>query len=178
MKKPKRERILKIFLLAVLAIIVIGFLLPQSFTMPVQGASKGDYNSKSFWCYPWGKSVTHKGIDIFAKAGTPVFSSTYGLVVFTGNLGRGGNVILVLGPKWHFHYYAHLKEIKTQTFSFVSSGETIASVGNSGNAIGKPPHLHYSIATLIPYPWRWDASPQGWRKMFYLNPTPLLDKAS
>ncbi|HEB59025.1 MAG TPA: M23 family peptidase, partial [Gammaproteobacteria bacterium] len=30
---------------------------------------------------------------------------------------------------------------------------------------------HYSILTLIPYPWRWDASPQGWKKMFYLDPS-------
>ena len=34
----------------------------------------------------------------------------------------------------------------------------------------KPPHLHYSIFTLVPYPWRIDGSKQGWMKMFFLDP--------
>ena len=52
--------------------LIIGFLIPQNLKMPVKGATKSDYNSKSFWFYPWGKSVTHKGIDIFAKKGTEI----------------------------------------------------------------------------------------------------------
>jgi hypothetical protein len=47
-------------------------------------------------------------------------------------------------------------------------------VGDSGNAKGKPTHLHYSIVTLVPHPWRIDGSPQGWKKMFYLDPTRYL----
>ena len=82
----------------------------------------------------------------------------------------GGNVVFVLGPKWRVHYYAHLDEIKTSSFSFVSNETLIGTVGDSGNAAGKSPHLHYSIMTPIPYPWRIDSEIQGWRKMFYLNP--------
>ncbi|MCE3226324.1 MAG: peptidoglycan DD-metalloendopeptidase family protein [Bacteroidetes bacterium] len=162
-------------LIAVLIILFIGFLIPQDFTMPVKGADKGSYNQKSFWYYPWGKSGTHKGVDIFAKEGTPVTSATSGLVVYCGEISRGGNVVLVLGPKWRFHYYAHLNCIKTSVFSFVTNKKIIGTVGTTGNAKGKSPHLHYSISTLIPYVWRIDGDHQGWKKMFYLDPISYLN---
>lgn len=160
----------KKIILTFLIIIILGLILPQKFSMPVDGATKSSYNKESFWYYPWGKSGTHKGVDIFAKEGTNVYSSTSGLVVYTGQNGLGGNVILVLGPKWRLHYYAHLKEIKTTAFSWASRGEVIGTVGTTGNAKGKEPHLHYSIVTVIPYLWRVDSTHQGWKKMFYLNP--------
>lgn len=143
--------------------------------MPVQGATQADYNKQSFWFYPWGKSGTHKGVDIFAKSGTDIHSSTTGLVLKTGQIGMGGNYVLVLGPKWRMHYYAHLKSIHTKPFSFVGKNSKIGEVGTSGNAKGKAPHLHYTIATLIPYLWRMDESVQGHRKMFYLNPIDYLE---
>ena len=163
-------------ILIMIVIIAIGLLIPQSFKMPVSGATNSSYHPESFWYYPWGKSVTHKGVDIFASKGTPVVSSTYGFVVLKGKMGIGGNAVIVLGPKWRIHYYAHLHEIKTGWFYFTWPGKKIATVGTSGNAQGKSPHLHYTIATLIPYPWRIDFDHQGWKKMFYLNPIDYLKK--
>jgi peptidoglycan LD-endopeptidase LytH len=160
---------------ALLFVVFIGLLIPQSFSIPVEGASKNSYAQNSFWFYPWGKSVTHKGVDIFANEGTNVTSSTIGLVINTGQNELGGNIILVLGPKWRLHYYAHLKEINTSRFSLVSKGGTIGKVGTTGNAKGKPAHLHYSIYSLLPYFWRIDKSPQGWKKMFFLNPIEYLN---
>lgn len=161
---------MKKILIGFIGLILLGLILPQNLKMPVVGATKSSYNIKSFWYYPWGKSGTHKGVDIFAKAGTNISSSTSGLVIYTGNIKLGGNVVLVLGPKWRVHYYAHLKEIKTSAFSWVGKSDSIGSVGDTGNAKGKSPHLHYSITSLIPLPWRIDSSKQGWKKMFYLNP--------
>ncbi len=160
--------------LILISIIIAGLLLPQRFSMPVEGATKSDFNKNSFWYYPWGKSITHKGVDIFAKSGTNLKSSTYGLVLYSGEIKIGGNVVLILGPKWRFHYYAHLKEVRTSTFSWNNRGEIIGTVGASGNAKGKSPHLHYSILTPIPYPWKMDTDRQGWKKMFYLNPITFL----
>ena len=85
--------------------------------MPVKGATKSDYNSKSFWFYPWGESVTHKGVDIFAKKETEINSSTSGLVLYSGKISMGGMFVLVLGPKWRLHYYAHLNELKKSSLS-------------------------------------------------------------
>lgn len=158
-----------------LIIFILGFCIPEHFIMPVKDASRSDYNQDSFWYYPWGKSGTHKGVDIFGKKGQELNASINGLVLYTGEIKYGGNVIIVLGPKWRFHYYAHLNEIKTEFGDIVYSGEQIGTIGDSGNAKGKQPHLHYSISTLIPQFWNIDTEPQGWKKMFYVNPIPLLN---
>ena len=155
--------------------IIFGFLLPQRTVIPVKNASTNDWNHKSFWYEPWGKSGVHKGIDIFAKKGTPLLSTTDGVVVFKGQLKLGGTVVAVLGAKWRIHYYAHLQRVDVHLGEFVSSKEQIGLVGDSGNAKGKPPHVHYSILTLFPYVWRADSSTQGWKKMFYLNPSEMLE---
>lgn len=160
--------------LTLLIIIVIGFILPQKFSMPVSSATKSDYNQKSFWYYPWGRSGTHKGVDIFAKEGTLVRSSTSGLVILRGTYGMGGKAVVVLGSKWRFHYYAHLKDINTSIYSWAGRGKVIGTVGRTGNAANSPPHLHYSIITAVPYVWRIDKDRQGWKKMFFLNPINYL----
>ena len=172
----KMKKILVCFCVIIIVVIITGLFIPQKFQMNVEGATKKDYNENSFWFYPWGRSITHKGVDIFAPEGTNVLSSTNGIVIKTGQISMGGNIIIILGPKWRLHYYAHLKEIKVKSFSYVKSGDIIGSVGTSGNAKGKSPHLHYSIQTLIPYPWKIDNDHQGWEKMFYLNPINYLNK--
>ncbi|WP_068830003.1 M23 family metallopeptidase [Pseudomonas sp. BMS12] len=167
MRRPRTRHLLAALLLAWL-------LAPEWLQIPVQGASPRDWNAQSFWFEPWGRSGTHKGIDIFARQGTPVIAPTYGLVLFRGELAVGGKVILMLGPKWRLHYFAHLNDYSALPGQPVLPGSLLGSVGDSGNARGKPAHLHYSIVTLLPYPWRWDDSTRGWKKMFYLDPNQRL----
>ncbi len=163
------------FLLVFLVIIIAGYLIPENFVFPVHKGGKKDYKQNSYWYFPWGRSGTHKGVDIFAKTGSGIYSSTNGIVVYSGQIAMGGNVVFILGPKWRLHYYAHMNSIKTSMFSFIGAGELIGEVGTSGNAKGKAPHLHYSINELIPHPWNIDGEHQGWKKMFYVNPIPLLN---
>jgi hypothetical protein len=70
------KRRFKIALYALLIILTIGFLILQSFKMPAEGSYHKSYSQNSFWYYPWGKSVTHKGIDILVKKGTNIHSAT------------------------------------------------------------------------------------------------------
>ena len=167
---------IKITSIAILSIILIGLLIPQNLKMPVVGADNNSYNHETFWYEGWGTSIVHKGIDVFAKKGTSVHSATKGIVLITTEYGKGGKFVLILGPKWRLHYYAHLDEIKTKRFAFVTQDTEIGTVGNSGNAINTPAHLHYGIGTLVLYPWRIDRAPLGYQKMFYLNPIDYLKK--
>jgi murein DD-endopeptidase MepM/ murein hydrolase activator NlpD len=170
------KRIILRIVLVVAAIVLLGLIIPQNLKMPVVGADSNSYNHKTFWYEGWGTSIVHKGIDVFAKRGTRVNSATWGVVIATAEYGKGGKFIVVLGPKWRLHYYAHLDEIKTKPFSFVTQDTEIGTVGNTGNAITTPAHLHYGIGTLIPYLWRIDDAPLGWQKMFYLNPIDYLQE--
>lgn len=140
--------------------------------VPVAGASARDWHPKSFWYEPWGASGVHKGVDIFAREGTPVVSPANGIVVYAGELPVGGKVVAVLTTGWRIHYFAHLRDIGAGPGRPVAAGRPVGTVGTTGNAAGKPPHLHYALVTLVPYPWRWDDTTQGWKKMFYLDPTP------
>ena len=170
------KRIILRIVLVVAAIVLLGLIIPQNLKMPVVGADGNSYNHKTFWYEGWGTSIVHKGIDVFAKRGTRVNSATWGIVLLATEYGKGGKFIVVLGPKWRLHYYAHLDEIKTKPFAFVTQDTEIGTVGNTGNAITTPAHLHYGIGTLIPYLWRIDDAPLGWQKMFYLNPIDYLQE--
>lgn len=167
------RRRLTLFLTALCAVLGIGFAIPEDPLVPVTGATARDWNPTSFWYEPWGASGVHKGIDVFAPQGSDVISAIPGVVIFQGHLGIGGNVVAVLGPKWRVHYYAHLANAAPSP-RFLSRGEKLGLVGTSGNAAGKPPHLHYSVVSLVPLPWRFSLAEQGWKKMFFLDPGALL----
>lgn len=151
-------------------IILAGFAIPENLVIPVQGATQNDWNHDTFWYEPWGSSGVHKGIDIFATKHTPVRSASSGIVFFSGVLGKGGNAIAVLGPKWRIHYFAHLEQRLVSVGAVVDTTKKIGTLGDTGNASGKPPHVHYSILSLIPIPWLATRESQGWKKMFFLNP--------
>lgn len=172
--KPSKTLIAKRIGVGFLLLIVAGFFVPERLVVPVDGATISDWNKDTYWYEPWGVSGVHKGIDIFAAKGTHVLSATGGVVVFQDSIRLGGNVILVLGPKWRVHYYAHMESTRVSSGDFVSRGEVIGLVGDSGNAAGKPSHLHYVILSPIPYPWLADTGTQGWKKMFYLDPNAKL----
>ena len=71
-----------------LAVFLFWGVLPEWPQIPVAGASARDWNPRTFWFEPWGRSGVHKGIDIFAKLGTPVHSASYAWCCFVGRLRR------------------------------------------------------------------------------------------
>ncbi|MCF6438850.1 M23 family metallopeptidase [Pseudoalteromonas luteoviolacea] len=167
-------KLLKSVFLSLLFVFFIGILLPQSLHIPVKGASVHDWHHNTFWYEPWGTSGVHKGIDIFGKKGTDVLSASSGVVLFAGQVSKGGKVVAILGPKWRIHYYAHLQSYAVHQGQWLKSGELMGTLGDTGNAKGKPAHVHYSILSLIPLPWLATLETQGWKKMFYLDPSKVL----
>lgn len=169
-----RKRLLKRSALTMLMIIITGYLLPEQFVLPVQGMDAYSFDHHSFWYYPWGASIRHKGVDIFAEKGKQVYSATSGLVLHTGEHERGGRYVWVLGPKWRVHHYLHLDTILAKPYRYVSAGALIGTTGNTGNARNRPCHLHYAITTPIPYVWEARNGIQGWKRIWYIDPTPYL----
>jgi len=92
-----------------------------------------------------GGKRNHKGIDIFAKKGTPVIAPTQGRIGFTGEKGLGGKQVWLRDSKRKQSlYYAHLDSI-VPGLRRVNAGDTLGFVGNTGNARTTPPHLHFGI---------------------------------
>ena len=101
---------MRLLLLGIAALAALWHFAPERPRIPVEAATRSDWNAMTFWHEPWGRSGVHKGIDIFAPKGTPVIAPTYGLVLFRGELALGGKVVVALGPGWLLHYFAHLDE--------------------------------------------------------------------
>ncbi|WP_043817101.1 M23 family metallopeptidase [Deinococcus maricopensis] len=100
----------------------------------------------------------HEGVDIFAPRGTPIRSTTRGYVERIGENRLGGRTVTVTGPGGYHHYYAHLERYPDlRVGDEVQVGDVVGYVGDSGNARGTPPHLHYGVYTptwraVNPYP--------------------------
>ena len=123
---------------------LLGESAPQSLPIPVKGVSVRALRD-SFGA-PRGQDRTHQGIDIFAARGTPVISTTRGIVSHVGENSLGGTVVWVLGPAGDRHYYAHLDSVgDVQSGQRIDVGAVLGTVGTTGNARGTPPHLHYGI---------------------------------
>jgi murein DD-endopeptidase MepM/ murein hydrolase activator NlpD len=89
---------------------------------------------------------SHEGIDIFAARGTPVVAASDGVVTSVGENRLGGKVVWVWNPSRRVRlYYAHLQDQMVRTGTLVSAGDTLGTVGNTGNAKTTPPHLHFGI---------------------------------
>jgi murein DD-endopeptidase MepM/ murein hydrolase activator NlpD len=132
--------------------------MPAPVSLPVPVAGVKPRGLADTWGGARGAGRHHEGIDIFAKRGTPVLSSTEGVVMRVGTNRLGGQVVWVLGPGGQRHYYAHLERYgDVHAGMRVAPGKVLGYVGTSGNAAGTPPHLHYGIyaaaGALNPYPF-------------------------
>ena len=88
----------------------------------------------------------HEGQDIFAQRGTPIYAAAPGYVYRMETRDRGGRVVWVAGAGGRRYYYAHLEDwANIKEGDRVSTETVLGYVGNSGNAITTPPHLHFGI---------------------------------
>lgn len=85
----------------------------------------------------------NKGIDIQAAQGTDIVAAADGKVVYSGNALRGyGNLIIVKHTDTFLSAYAHNDKVKVKEQQWVSAGELIATMGNSGSDSVK---LHFEV---------------------------------
>jgi murein DD-endopeptidase MepM/ murein hydrolase activator NlpD len=93
-----------------------------------------------------GGARAHRGVDIFAARGTDAVAAVDGWVTRVDSTRRGGNVVWLQPLFGDLRlYYAHLDTQLVEAGQFVGRGDVIGTVGNTGNAITTPPHLHFGV---------------------------------
>lgn len=118
---------------------------PTALPVPVEGVAARRV-ADTFGA-PRGRDRRHAGVDIFAARGTPVRSATVGIVTDIRDSGLGGRQVWVLGPARERYYYAHLDDWREDIArgEVVDTTTVLGYVGDTGNAKGTPPHLHWGI---------------------------------
>lgn len=103
--------------------------------------------SDTFGAYRADTPGGHQGADIFASYGTPVAAVQDGTVSGVSTTLIGGNNIHLTTSRGDYFYYAHLSRFATGLAQgqHVVAGQTIGYVGDTGDAKGTPPHLHFEI---------------------------------
>ncbi|MDE6732642.1 MAG: M23 family metallopeptidase, partial [Oscillospiraceae bacterium] len=129
---------------------------------PVGGSDGGILNEPVYWKGGYGG---HRGVDILAPAGTPIYAAENGVVTgaaYDGYYNGGkGNYVEILGSDSGLttHYY-HASEVVVYKGQRVTAGDLIAYVGFTGATYAY--HLHFGVSVgnseyyLDPYdylPW-------------------------
>lgn len=101
--------------------------------------------SNKRWHPVLSKWRSHKGVDYAAARGTPVRASGDGKVIFAGNKGGYGRLIVLRHGGRYTTAYGHLHRYArgVRSGKTVKQGQIIGYVGSSGLATG--PHLHYEF---------------------------------
>jgi murein DD-endopeptidase MepM/ murein hydrolase activator NlpD len=102
----------------------------------------------------------HHGNDLYAATGTPVLAVADGTLSRVGINRLGGNRLWLTDDAGNEFYYAHLSAYAPAAVqgARVSAGQVIGFVGNTGQAITTPPHLHFEVHpaggdSVNPYPY-------------------------
>jgi murein DD-endopeptidase MepM/ murein hydrolase activator NlpD len=88
----------------------------------------------------------HYAIDCAAPVGTPLYAADGGTVtkVTTGSWGGGyGNHVIVDHGNGIKTLYAHMNVVYVSEGQWVSRGENIGTMGNTGRSTG--PHIHFEV---------------------------------
>lgn len=125
---------------------------------PVDGVTN-DAAKSFFGAERDGGRRRHEGVDIFAPRGTAVLATSSGVVESTAPNELGGRVVWLFDEARKLSvYYAHLDRQLVRAGEFVEPGDTLGTVGNTGNARTTPPHLHFGLyrrgeGAIDPWPW-------------------------
>ncbi len=110
-----------------------------------QGATKAGFADSRTYKYN-GDIVSqqdHLGLDIAGINNTQIFAANHGKVIFVGEIGIYGNVV-VLDHGYGLHsLYGHLHQANVQEGDSVRKGDIIAVSGETGMVFGD--HLHYEM---------------------------------
>lgn len=124
-------------------IIQIALTFNASLAFPIDGKNHQSIGS-FFGVDRDGGERKHEGVDIFAPRGTPVVAVMEGRVSRVGSNRLGGKTV-GLAASGYLYYFAQLDSQLVSIGKKIKPGDTLGLVGNTGNAISTPPHLHFGI---------------------------------
>ncbi len=113
-----------------------------SFVWPVVGTITSGFGWR---IHPvTGEKTLHKGIDIAAPIGTPIFAAADGVVTDAGWTDGGyGNIVELRHADGTVTLYAHANRVLVSKGQQVKKGEVVAEVGSTGRSTG--PHVHFEV---------------------------------
>lgn len=95
------------------------------------------------WGFPRSGGRSHRGTDIMGDRGTPIVAVKDGWVT-PGYNRLGGHTVWLTADDGVRFYYAHMDSVAVGEGRVVA-GQYLGTLGDSGNAKGTPPHLHFEI---------------------------------
>ncbi|HSP04503.1 MAG TPA: peptidoglycan DD-metalloendopeptidase family protein [Acidimicrobiales bacterium] len=89
----------------------------------------------------------HQGVDIMAPFDTPLYAVERGIITRVGTDVLGGTKLWLKGQSGTYYYYAHLAAFAEGMVegALVNAGDVVGFVGDTGNAQGGAPHLHFQV---------------------------------
>ncbi|MCP4580975.1 MAG: peptidoglycan DD-metalloendopeptidase family protein [candidate division Zixibacteria bacterium] len=99
--------------------------------------------------------ISNPGIDINAEAGIKVVAASTGEAAYISWLRGYGSFVILDHGGGYYSLYAHLDDIFVEKGQFITAGEYIATVGETGSLSGPLLHfeLRYGKEQLDPLPW-------------------------
>jgi murein DD-endopeptidase MepM/ murein hydrolase activator NlpD len=113
----------------------------KTFIMPVRGTVLSPFGVRRF--INNAPRSPHTGIDLRAKAGTPVLASSDGIVAMISELFFAGKAVFLDHGMGIITMYFHLSEVHVKESEKVAQGQILGRVGQTGRASG--PHLHWGV---------------------------------
>lgn len=127
-----------------------------------RSASRAGFADHRYFSYQ-GKQVGeswHLGFDLASVRNAEVPAANNGRVIFTGEMGIYGNLLVIDHGLGVMSLYSHLSEILVKAGEIVSKGQMIGKTGSTGLAFGD--HLHFGMLVggveVTPLEWidpRW-----------------------
>ncbi|WP_296304167.1 M23 family metallopeptidase [uncultured Desulfovibrio sp.] len=124
---------------------VAGQLWDGTFTRLPRSAPRAGFADHRFFSYQ-GKQVGesyHLGFDLASVRNADIPAANNGRVIFVGDMGIYGNLIIIDHGMGLMSLYSHCSEISVNKGTVVNKGDIIGKTGSTGLAFGD--HLHFGI---------------------------------
>jgi murein DD-endopeptidase MepM/ murein hydrolase activator NlpD len=113
----------------------------DNFSNP-QSTANSDFSKSPTGHGAGGHPKGHFGVDIFGVRGTPIVAPVDGVVKL--NFGNG-NTVIIQDKDGYSHWLGHLDSVSVRDGEVVDAGTKVGTLGDTGNARGTAPHLHYNV---------------------------------